>query len=104
MEIVLCSNCFQDPGLRMDAQEFGVDVDATCPVCRSDQGKKLDNQRVTALAESFFVWGTMLRCDYGAAPIVQFNEHRETSIGAPPWLEADLRRIEKATGFGFFRY
>jgi hypothetical protein len=104
MEIVLCSDCFQDPGLRMDAQGFGVAVKGTCPVCRSDNGKKLDKERVAALARSFFVWGTMLRCDYGAAPVVQFNEHQKTSIGAPPWLEPDLRRIETATGFGFFHY
>jgi hypothetical protein len=36
--------------------------------------------------------------------VVQFNEHQKTSIDAPPWLEPDLRRIEKATGFGFFLY
>jgi hypothetical protein len=45
-----------------------------------------------------------VRCDYGAAPVVQFNEHQKTSIGAPPWLELDLRWIETATGFGFFHY
>jgi hypothetical protein len=104
MEIVLCSDCFQDPGLGMDAQGFGVAVEGACPVCRSDKGKKLDKERVAALAGSFFVWGTMLRCDYGAAPVVQFNEHQKTSIGAPRWLEPDLRLIETATGFGFFHY
>jgi hypothetical protein len=104
MEIVLCSDCFQDPGLRMDAQGFGVAAEGACPICRSDKGKKLDKDRVAALAGSFFVWGTMLRCDYGAAPVVQFNEHQKTSISAPPWLEPDLRRIEVATGFGFFHY
>jgi hypothetical protein len=104
MEIVLCSDCFQDPGLRMDAEGLGVATDGTCPVCRSEKGKKLDVERFAALARGSFVWGTMLRCDYGAAPVVQFNEHQETSIGAPPWLEPDLRRIEKATGFGFFHY
>lgn len=104
MDIVLCSDCFQDPGLPMDAQGFGVALEATCPVCRSDKGKKLDKERVVALAGSSFVWGTMSRCQYGAAPVVQFNEHQKTSIGAPPWLEPDLRRIEMATGRGFFRY
>jgi hypothetical protein len=104
MEIVLCSDCFQDPGLRMDAEGFGVAVEGTCQVCRSDKGKKLDKECVAALVGSFFVWGTMLRCAYGAAPVVQFNEHQKTSIDAPPWLEPDLRRIETATGFGFFHY
>jgi hypothetical protein len=56
------------------------------------------------LAHSFFVWGTINRCAYGAAPIVQFNEHQTTCISSPPWLEPDLRRIENAIGVGFFYY
>ena len=104
MEFILCSECLQDVGLRLEAEKFGVVVEGTCPVCQSDKGKKLDVERVAALARSFFVWGTTLRCEYGAAPLVQFNAHQKTSIGAPPWLEQDLRRIEKASGFGFFHY
>jgi hypothetical protein len=104
MQIVLCSECFNDAGLRIDAGEFGIAAEGTCPVCRSDKGKKLDRERLVALAASFWVSGTTVRCDYGAAPVVQFNEHQKTSISAPPWLEPDLRRLEKATGFGFFHY
>lgn len=104
MEIALCSDCFQDPGLRMDAERVGIEADGACPVCGSATGRKLDKQRIASVARSFFVWGTMSRSDYGAAPVVQFNEHQKTTIDAPPWLEPDLRRIEKATGFGFFLY
>jgi len=104
MEISLCSDCFQDPGLRMDAERVGIESDAPCPVCGSVTGRKLDKQRIASVATSFFVWGTMSRSEYGAAPVVQFNEHQKTSIDAPSWLEPDLRRIEKATGFGFFLY
>src|SRR5438477_216645 len=104
MEISLCSDCFQDPGLRIDAERVGIEVDGACPVCGSATGRKLDKQRIASVAKSFFVWGTMSRSEYGAAPVVQFNEHQKTSIDAPSWLEPDLRRIEKATGFGFFLY
>jgi hypothetical protein len=104
MEVALCSECFQDPGLRMEAEAVGVEAGSACPVCGSQSGKKLDSPRVGALAQTFFVRGTVVRCDYGAAPVVQFNEHQKTSIGAPPWLEPDLRRIEKVMGFGFFEY
>ena len=36
MDIVLCSDCFQDPGLRMDAEGFGActvtgSCEAACP-------------------------------------------------------------------------
>lgn len=104
METTLCSDCFQDHGLRLDAERIGAEDDAACPACGSRSGRKLDRERLGRLAHSFFVWGTMNRCDYGAAPIVQFNEHQETCITAPPWLEPDLRRIEKAIGVGFFYY
>lgn len=50
------------------------------------------------------VWGTVHRCEYGAAPILQFNEHQSTCISTSPWFEADLRKIEKAIGVGFFYY
>jgi len=46
----------------------------------------------------------MRRHDYGAAPKVQFNSVQSTSISTSPWLEADLRLIEKAINVGFFRY
>ena len=35
---------------------------------------------------------------------MQFNEHQSTSISTSPWFEADLRKIEKAIGVGFFYY
>jgi len=47
MEIVLCSDCFQDSGLRLDAEGLGIATDGTCPVCRSEKGMKLDVERVT---------------------------------------------------------
>jgi hypothetical protein len=57
-----------------------------------------------ALAHRFFVWGTLHRCDYGAAPLVQFNDHRATEIDSAPWFEADLRLIGQLLGVGFFYY
>ena len=83
MDVVLCSDCFRDEGLRLDAEAIGVADADLCPLCRSSTGKKLDRDRLTSLAYSFFVWGTMHRARYGAAPVVQFNEHRPTDIAAP---------------------
>lgn len=104
MDVLLCSACFRHPGLRHDADRVGTDDDRACPACGTTGGRKLDRQRLVALARSFFVWGTINRCDYGAAPMVQFNEHRQTSISAPSWLEPDLRRLETALRIGFFPY
>jgi hypothetical protein len=50
------------------------------------------------------VWGTIHRSKYGAAPRVQFNAERSTSINTSAWFKDDLRKIEKAIGVGFFYY
>ena len=57
-------------------------------------GRKLNSDRLAALASRFFVWGSLLRCEYGAAPQIQFNQRQKTSITVPSWLEADMRLID----------
>ena len=103
-EILLCSGCFQDHGLQLDATKIGVSDGSICPNCGSGNGRKPDKGLIARLAHSFFVWGTIHRCEYGAAPVVVFNHQQSTCIRAAPWFEADLRLIEKAIGVGFFYY
>lgn len=100
----VCSECFRDEGLRLDAHRIGVTDSTTCSNCGATVGRKLDADLLSALAHRFFVWGSLLRCDYGAAPLIQFNEHQKTSIAVPSWLEADMRLIERTLGVGFFHY
>jgi hypothetical protein len=100
----LCSDCFRDQGLKFDAAQIGIAADSACPHCGSKAGRKLTVDLISALAYRFFVWGTIHRCDYGAAPVIQFNRHQPTSIDTLPWFEPDLRLIEQAIGVGFFYY
>jgi hypothetical protein len=103
-DIALCSDCFQDQGLHLDAERIGIADDSACPSCGSSTGRKLNPKLIAVLAQRFFVWGTLNRCDYGGAPVIQFNEHQSTCISTSPWFEADLRLIEKTIGVGFFYY
>ena len=103
-DFALCSNCFQDQGLRLDAARLGLVDNSVCPNCGAKTGRKLSRDLIGNLAHKFFVWGTIQRQNYGAAPVVQFNEHQSTSIDTSPWFEPDLRLIEKAIGVGFFYY
>jgi RES domain len=103
-DIALCSDCFRDQGLHLDAKQIGIADDSACPSCGSRTGKKLNPDLIKKLAHRFFVRGTLSRCDYGAAPLVVFNEHQSTCISTSPWFEVDLRLIEKAIGVGFFYY
>ena len=101
---ILCSQCFHDEGLRLDAEQIGILDNAACPSCRANKGRKLTEDLVARLAHRFFVWGTLQRCEYGAAPRVQFNDRQSTSIDTSPWFRQDLRLIERAIGVGFFYY
>jgi hypothetical protein len=103
-DYALCSNCFQDQGLRLDAEGIGIEDASACPKCRGTMGRKLTSGLVAKLTHRFFVWGTLHRFDYGAAPMVQFNTHQSTSIDTSPWFEPDLRLIEEVLGVGFFYY
>jgi RES domain len=100
----LCSDCFRDQGLRLDAEGIGIIDASACPKCHSMTGHKLTSGHVAALARRFFVWGTFTRLDYGGAPIVEFNKHQTTSIDTSPWFEPDVRLIEDAISVGFFYY
>ena len=100
----LCSECFYDEGLKLSAAQMGVDADTQCDTCGNTSGSKLNKETLIQLAHRFFVWGTLHRCDYGAAPTIQFNNVQKTSITSPAWLTNDIHLFEKALGIGFFNY
>ena len=101
---LLCSDCFRDQGLQLNAVKIGVPGDSVCPNCGSRNGGKLDASLIGELATRFYVWGTLDRQDYGAAPVVRFNSVQPTDISPAPWSASDLKLLEKTLGVGFFRY
>lgn len=104
--VLLCSDCFVDEGLRIDASKHGLDNEGECPKCCSLNGRKLTKAHVADLAWRFFVSGTTVRGDYGAAPAIQFNEQHygQSDISPSPWLKGDIKLIEDAARIGFFHY
>lgn len=103
-KVNLCSNCFYDQGLKLQAVKYGIISNSTCPNCSSTTGRKLNLKLLLQLAHSFFVCGTLARQKYGAAPLIQFNKHQSTCINPAAWFKSDLRLIERETGMGFFHY
>lgn len=103
---LLCSECFEDEGLRIDAYKIGLESSVECPKCKSKGGRKLTRELIRGLAWRFFVSGTTIRCEYGAAPVVQTNEYHygKSDIRPSPWLESDIKLIEDAAKIGFFYY
>ena len=106
MNELLCSACFQDKGLRLDAQRLGRDGDTPCPNCGATSGKRLDREQLGWLAGRFFVHGTLHRPRYGGYPALQFNEHRypETEVQFPQWLQRDAALITETLKIGIFHY
>jgi hypothetical protein len=105
-QALLCSECFRDQGLKFDAYRIGFEGDTPCPQCGRRNGRKLDKDLVIALAHRFFVRGTVHRTEYGAAPVVKFNEHHygRTEIKVSEWLKRDVELIGEAARIGFFHY
>lgn len=100
----LCSECFIDQGLKLLAERIGTENSEDCTHCSSSNGIKLNVEQLKTLAYRFFVVGSIFKPSYGAAPIIQFNEHQETSVEFSNSLQKDIKLFEKNLGVGFFHY
>lgn len=103
---ILCSKCFFDDGLKIDAFNIGFNSNDCCRTCGSTDGRKLTKSLIKKLAWRFFVGGTTIRREYGAAPMIQCNEYHygKGDISPSPWLVNDIKLIEDAAKIGFFHY
>ncbi len=103
---ILCADCFIDGGLRKDASRIGIINALPCPNCGAQKSRKLTPYLLQVLAWNFFVRGSTLRREYGAAPVLQFNEHHygKGTYRAPEWLKQDVELIQEKGRIGFFHY
>ncbi len=106
MDSLLCSACFHDHGLQLEALRLGVEDATPCPTCGASDGRKLDAPLVEQLAHTFFVRGTVCKPDFGAYPELQFNNSRypgdDLELSAS--LQHDVPMISDAIKIGVFRY
>ncbi|HEX8470051.1 MAG TPA: RES family NAD+ phosphorylase [Brevundimonas sp.] len=101
---LLCSECFQDAGLRLDAERFGLSSRQPCPNCGSLTGALLDLGRIRWVAHRFFVLGSLTKVDYGGAPRIEFNDLRSNEISFEGGLQQDVDLICEKAEVGFFHY
>lgn len=103
-EVIACSKCFCDFGLRRTAEAFGMKIDAPCPRCDASDSSKLDHAALEETCYEYFVRGST-RTGYGNfAPLIQFNPLREDfdPFGTPR-LNKDLA-VLRDLGFVCFLY
>ena len=79
-EILLCSDCFVNEGLKLDAKKLGFKSTHPCPSCKSIEGFKLTKDLLLDLCERFFIRGSVMKVDYGGAPQIQFNKQHHKKI------------------------
>lgn len=101
---LLCSECFSDVGLRLESRRWGRKRKKRCKNCGQSDGFHLTRNAIEHLCHAFFVRGSMLRCDYGAAPVIQFNCSHETDVDSTLFCASDMDLLRKAIGAGFFFY
>jgi nicotinamidase-related amidase len=101
---VACSRCFSDHGLHLNAERTGIELESRCPNCGAIDGKKLGMDELNEVAHRFFVWGSLQRFEYGAAPSVVYNTSRKTDIDVSSWLSAHVALFERILGIGLFHY
>jgi hypothetical protein len=91
-EIVLCSDCIANEGLRLEAIKLGTPSGARCPNCCSMQGAVLDKAACDDLIEKFFIDGTRSLGPFGVSPYMSGvgNEH---DISFDVTLQADFEKL-----------
>lgn len=100
---VLCANCFQDRGLRMMARALpGQNI--RCRHCGENSHHGLTAYQLIQLCHNFFVRGSTVALDFGAAPIIQFNDSRGNELDVEGGVNADIALLNERLGIGFFHY
>ncbi|UBZ13492.1 RES family NAD+ phosphorylase [Flagellimonas marinaquae] len=100
----LCSECFEDQGLKLMSEKIGVRNPDICTNCLQTNGFKLNLEQLETLAYRFFVIGSIYKPIYGATPLIQFNQQQKTDIKLSESLNKDIKLFEKLLGIGFFHY
>jgi hypothetical protein len=105
--VLLCSNCFNDHGLIYNAQKIGFPNKQKCPNCKSIDGRKLDDELLNKLVYQYFVRGTLVRCEYGAFPYLQFNSmsySKDNHMNIYESLQDDLNLLADTIKVRIFPY
>lgn len=100
----VCSECFSNYGLRIEARKIGLQDGRLCSTCNLDTGAKLNSDNLHGLAYDFFVGGSILRATFGAFNLIEFNDyHYGKDAGCfSPELSKDAALIGEALKIGFF--
>jgi hypothetical protein len=103
---LLCSDCFTDQGLQIEARRLGASSGRACRNCGSVSGRKLNRPAVEQLAQNFFIDGSFVRSEYGGSRVLQLTswEPNRREVRFPSWLDRDAALIESTIELGLRYY
>lgn len=103
--IVACSDCFHDSGLKLEAQKIGINDNSVCPLCHSLSGKKLDKELLDHLCWKYFVEGSFYKTEYGGASILMVNDRgTDDAINCGKPLKQDIHFLLHDFNISVFYY
>jgi hypothetical protein len=105
MKFALCSDCFSNNGLRLEAAKIGVRATSKCDVCGSRDGRKLSRKTLEKLTARFFMRGTVPHGVGGYASILHYDPDTEgDEVELDERTTHDWELIKKHIGGRLFFY
>lgn len=105
-DIVMCSECFQDQGLKYEACLVGNENDSVvCPICGKTDGKKLSYKQTLLLCYRFFIYGTYEKTEFGGTSVLNVSERsgrQNPDIAVSKKLAKDIAFLYDKLGIGVF--
>jgi hypothetical protein len=99
---MLCSDCFRNEGLRLEAEKVGLKDSKPCPECGKTTGAKLDEEKLGDLVDRFFKEGSRTWED--RTPRFRSNyTHSPVPLDFDQWLDEDGKKIQEEHDLARFR-
>ncbi|MBQ8703804.1 MAG: RES family NAD+ phosphorylase [Bacteroidales bacterium] len=103
--IIACSNCFHDTGLKHEARKVGFQDNSLCPVCMSSSGRKLTLDLLHDLCWNYFVSGSYYKTEYGGASTLMINDSGgNDDIECSQPLKHDIQLLQRNFNISVFYY
>ena len=101
----ICSECFNDIGLKIEAKKIGIKNNDICPSCGNKKGYKLDNELLDDLCHKFFVLNNYYKSSYGGSFYIKYNKYHynnDDNIIFAKNLNNDIEIFRQHLQIGFF--
>lgn len=103
--IVACSRCFHDIGLRKEAEKIGIKDNSVCPECGSQKGMKLTKKQLIKLSEQYFGEGSYIKTEFGGSNYLTVSESpTNDDIKCYDALKRDIKLLSIDFNIGIFYY